>query len=366
MEKTLEIIDGQQRLLTICEFIDNVFPISGQYLMVLNEEEYNGLYYRDLPQDHRNRINRDTMAINLINDEMPAWKIYVLINGGVNPLSKQELRKAFFSEEEQYWIIDALVKSDFWQSKLNDPNKKFEKDSELLHKALISYLYGEDPQFRNLSATSYVEVGLRKIIEDYTPEQLQPVVNRFRVQCLEVIEMLFNEVPNQPFRRIRVLDGGRSNISTTYIPIMAYAFGKLRGQYQLNRITDLRDELVSEFDYFMSVDDDNPGLEKTTAGNTPARFLATAEQLYQILANLMGEAPGLLRSTEHRISTQMAEAVRRTAQKDEHDRFVCGICNLPIAPTVSYDIDHIEPVIEGGRTELGNLRITHATCNRGR
>lgn len=363
-----EIIDGQQRITTICDFIDGQFALDGEHLMVLNNDEYHGLFYGQLPQDHRHRITRDPLKVHVITDDMPSWKIFVLINGGMNKLSKQELRKAAFSEFEHYWIIDNLVQTDFWQNKLSNAYKKFEKDAELLHKALISYLYGDDEILRNLSTSEFVEEGLTRIINDYTPEELSRVVTRFQNQCLGTIAILFHEQPNQPFRRKRVLAGTTSAFSATYVPIMAYAFGKLRRNFQQNRITQLRDELVSEFDYFMSVDDENPQAEKSTAGNIPSRFLGMAEDLYGILSDLMGDEPGLLRSTQHRIPQQLANTVLANAPTDQHGRYICGIeeCGLPIPQDMPLDIDHIQAVADGGQTIAENLRVTHSSCNRGR
>lgn len=368
VDGVIEIIDGQQRVTTICDFIDGEFALDGEHFMVLDGEEYDGRRYADLDQEHRNRIWIDPLKIHLITDEMPSWKIYVLINGGMNKLSTQELRKAEFSEYEQYWVIDRLVQSAFWQNKLPNSYKKYEKDAEALHKALISYMYGDDLELRNLSSTEFVDTGLTKIIEDNTPDQLEDTITRFRNQCLGTIEILFHEVPNQPFRRIRVLADARSSFSATYVPIMAYAFGKLRTNFPQREITRRSAELVTEFDYFMSVDDDNPEIEKSTAGNTPARFLETSENLYQILLNIMGDAPGLLRSTQHHISRQLAATVLENAPRTEDGRYICQIegCGLPISQDMPYDIDHIVPVADGGETTAENLRVSHRACNRGR
>lgn len=44
----------------------------------------------------------------------------------------------------------------------------------------------------------------------------------------------------------------------------------------------------------------------------------------------------------------------------------CGICGRPILDPADCDVDHIVPVAHGGTDDLGNLRLTHASCNRGR
>ena len=93
-----------------------------------------------------------------------------------------------------------------------------------------------------------------------------------------------------------------------------------------------------------------------------------AENLYGILSDLMGDEPGLLRSTQHRIPQQLANTVLANAPTDEHGRYICGIeeCGLPIPQDMPVDIDHIIAVADGGQTIAENLRVTHSSCNRGR
>ena len=45
------------------------------------------------------------------------------------------------------------------------------------------------------------------------------------------------------------------------------------------------------------------------------------------------------------------------------DGFVCRLCGGFSAPN-DVDIDHVLPVSRGGKTEHGNLQVTHASCNR--
>src|SRR3954453_21612141 len=44
----------------------------------------------------------------------------------------------------------------------------------------------------------------------------------------------------------------------------------------------------------------------------------------------------------------------------------CGICGQWITHPGTCDVDHIVPVEHGGTDAPSNLRLTHASCNRGR
>ena len=49
----------------------------------------------------------------------------------------------------------------------------------------------------------------------------------------------------------------------------------------------------------------------------------------------------------------------------ERDRFTCQLCGQR-APNVQLEVDHIQPVSEGGTDDMGNLRATCVACNQGR
>ena len=362
--RDIEIIDGQQRVKTISAYINNEFSISGEHLMVLSSDEYDDLLYADLDNAHKDRISDATYLAHQLDGTMPAWKVYVLINGGMNPLSVQELRKARYSEYEHYWKMDEVVGSVNWRPKLTPANRKREKDAELFHKGFISYLYGDNNEWINFSTATWVEAGLDKIIAENSIAQIDTKLRNY-TRALENISNLFSETPNKPFRRINLVTGRTSQFTTTYIPPMSYAFGKLRDEYSVARIMGKREELVGAFDYFMSVDDDDPNLEKDTSGNQPSRFIPLSIRLWEILGEVMGDELTLTRTAQHYIRPALRAAVLEAAERDEHDRLICGICENSIEAG-GVDLDHVNQVVAGGGTTMENLRVTHAACNRGR
>jgi len=363
-DRGIEIIDGQQRVTTISAYINNEFAISGEHLMILGTDYYNGKRYRDLDEPHKDRISDATYLAHQLDGTMPPWQVYVLINGGMNPLSNQELRKARFSEYEHYWSMDEVVGSETWRPKLTPANRKREKDAELYHKGFISYLWGDNVEWTNLSSSAWVEAGLNRIVADHTVEQLD-VKLRTYTRALTIISNLFNETPNKPFRRINLVTGRTTQFTTTYIPPMSYAFGKLRDNHSHTSIMEKKDELVGAFDYFMSVDDDDSNLEKDTSGNQPSRFIPLSITLCDILFEIMSDSFPLTRTAQHYIGPALRAEVLENAERDEHNRPICGICGHAIEAG-GIDLDHVEQVVEGGGTDFGNLRVTHAACNRGR
>ena len=90
------IIDGQQRLRTIKQFINNVFAIEG---LTLNGY-LNGLYFRDLPTQVKNKFLNYSLHIvniyNVANDKI-ILDMFKRFNTGGVALNSQELRNCYFS-----------------------------------------------------------------------------------------------------------------------------------------------------------------------------------------------------------------------------------------------------------------------------
>lgn len=88
----LEVIDGQQRTISICQYVDGVYSI-------------NGLFFHNLPKDKQEQILKYPLMIYLCSgtdSERLEW--FRTINIAGEQLSDQELRNAVYSGS---WVTDA-------------------------------------------------------------------------------------------------------------------------------------------------------------------------------------------------------------------------------------------------------------------
>lgn len=88
-----KIIDGQQRITAILEFVNNKFSLEDPY-----EGEFLGKFYKDLPQDKIDHIDQYLIDCNEAYgySEEQYREIYTRLNKYTVPLNSQELRKAEF------------------------------------------------------------------------------------------------------------------------------------------------------------------------------------------------------------------------------------------------------------------------------
>lgn len=108
-----QVIDGQQRLTTIKEFVNGEFRLSGlEYL----GKEYNKRKFDDLDTKYIQRIYRTQIAVNILDARSPKNVIYDIFRrvntGGVN-LNPQEMRNAICRQEVRDFLIKSTLNENY-------------------------------------------------------------------------------------------------------------------------------------------------------------------------------------------------------------------------------------------------------------
>ena len=82
------IIDGQQRTISLCEFVD------GNFSVTFNKVEY---YYHDLPKEMKARFDAyELLVFKCVGEEQEMLKWFETVNWAGEKLNKQELRNAVY------------------------------------------------------------------------------------------------------------------------------------------------------------------------------------------------------------------------------------------------------------------------------
>ncbi|CDH02361.1 DUF262 domain-containing protein [Xenorhabdus bovienii] len=126
------VIDGQQRITAIYEFMKNKYPLSG--LEVLSS--LNDAYYKDLPAFLIRRLEERTikcLRIDSTIDSQVKYDIFERLNTGALKLESQELRNAIYRGPFKDLLIELCSNSDF-KNTTNLSDKKIAKmdDQEII------------------------------------------------------------------------------------------------------------------------------------------------------------------------------------------------------------------------------------------
>jgi len=344
-----ELIDGQQRVRTIKAFMDGDFRIEGKHLMMLPQDSYDGIKWSDLDASHKKRIRQFTLYQNVIDDSMPDWMVYVLINAGQNPLNKAELRKALMSEYEGYWTVDQFARQESWTRHLTNAYIKREKATETAFKALVSMYYGESLVAGNQN--TWLEHHMKQMLS----EDLEFIETRLKQlnKVMRVGRQIFGDYPF-----------GMTNVTSSKVKnpiIMMMTFALHQGLLKFNQKTlesnaSLIRDLMSEY------------FEETVSGAScySVSGIDVSERNNELWSRLdkalSGVAKPSKRSSIDRITPEMRHKVIETYRKDDQT-VDCQICGETFMDESQISVDHKEAWIAGGETILENLQPTHGACN---
>lgn len=98
-----EVIDGQQRLTAIIEFVNNEFKI-----LKAHNKDYEGYYYEDLPEDVQESFLNFEFSVELIKskDDALIYDMFSRVNTNNMTANKQELRNAKFWGEFKVFVYN--------------------------------------------------------------------------------------------------------------------------------------------------------------------------------------------------------------------------------------------------------------------
>lgn len=189
-----EVVDGQQRLRAVLDYVDNRFPV-----LRVHNDQFGGCYFRDLDDDTQYRFMRYRFLLNVLDDvdDRDILSIFARINTHTVVLNAQERRNAeFFGAFSQLVARLALEHYDFWTANgiLTDRAIARMAESELVADLLIAVLAG----IRRGSGAEITEFYRR--YDDELPDT-EMLEERFRGTMRAIQELLCEELASSPFRR---------------------------------------------------------------------------------------------------------------------------------------------------------------------
>jgi hypothetical protein len=114
-QRRTEIIDGQQRVTTIMEFLNGDFALTSTF----SDQELVGLTFQELPPDIQDSINDYELSCMAIRGatESDIITIFSRVNSFSLPLNPQEKRNAIYAGEFKTTVYDIASKYyTFWRS----------------------------------------------------------------------------------------------------------------------------------------------------------------------------------------------------------------------------------------------------------
>lgn len=137
-----EVVDGQQRLRSVLEFVDNQWPV-----LHIHSREYGGKCFRNLPAVIQSNILNYEFSVSVLGSasDMDILDIFSRLNSYTEELTAQELRHAHFHGDFKKPVYDlARQHLEFWRNQRILTERQIVRmaEAELVSELIIGMLDG--------------------------------------------------------------------------------------------------------------------------------------------------------------------------------------------------------------------------------
>lgn len=353
IERKLEIVDGQQRLTSLCSFVDGKMPDGAAFrlsgLRVLSE--LNGKAFSDLDQDMQESILSYTLRLIVISrDSNPdvKFEVFERLNSGSVKLNNQELRNCIYRGKLNE-TIKKLSKNSFLRKirRVDSPHSRME-DVHLV----LRFLTIRDRSHINYKPPMKQFLNRFMASNQNAPDEL---LNAWAKLFEDAIEAAWHIWGEKSFRRFEPATDNEKSLRWSN-PINVALWDTLLyglSYYPKPMLISKADSIREEFVQIMSEDATFRDFTSAQTDNIE-RFTYRADMWKERLKELLG--------------TPWAAEPRSFSRKLKETMYAsdptCAICQQHIQDMDDAEIDHIEHYWRGGKTIPENAQLAHRFCNR--
>jgi Protein of unknown function DUF262/HNH endonuclease len=356
-DQTYSVVDGQQRLTSICAFIDGQFLEKEKRDFRLSSlqvmDELNGKKFKELSPPLQESINNASLRVIIIESESHPdvkFEVFERLNLGADKLNDQELRNSMYRGRYND-LLEQLTRNSYLRKVLGskEPDKRM-SDRQLILRFLAmwhkTHLHYKGPMKRFLNQE----------MEDHrNPSESE--LNRMKEAFEKSIEMAYTVFGKNAFRRFHSgwtahPDGywESNKLNVALWDTLLYTFGF----YEKRQIIPIADSVREEFLDLLTSDSTFEDYVTSTT-DKPDRIKYRADEWRKRL-------DGLVKSDERETRTFSRELKQHLFDS----RATCEICGQHIHHIDDSEVDHVDHYWRGGKTVPENARLTHRYCNRAR
>lgn len=272
-ENKYEIIDGQQRIRTITEFINNRFKLDSE---IFSETPK---YFSDLEPSIQRKIEDFQIVIFVVKkDNHPDVKfdIFERINTGAVKLNSQELRNCIYRDKGIPFVKE-LSNEKIFRILIKDKkvNVNAMQDQELVLRFMSFYYKGVE------SYTGNMKSFLNDTLERY--DQYRYKEKEFKKVFIDTMESIYSVFVNDAFIIRTNPNKEKNKLNIALFEILTFSFAsynRLKIEENKKSIKDRLELLIKENIYFKQA---TTSASTTTRRKTYERFKIWNESLNEIL-----------------------------------------------------------------------------------
>lgn len=338
----LEMIDGQQRLTTLINFITNKFPLQKLHRM----SSLNGHYFKDLDIKQQEKVLDApirSIVIDAAGNTELRYEVFERLNRGSMTLNEQELRNCVYRGPFNDLLAE-LEKDNNWRRIKGSfvPENRF-KEREMILRV-----------FAFANRLEQYTGNLKKFLNDYMGQfapreelQLKNHASFFR-QTMQNIYAVFGD------KAARLYTLGKNNKGTWdskfSITALDIQFAALMNR-NTARVQEASEQIREQYLFVMLTDYElQDAISKRTGSTaqTKVRWKKFRQLIDPIINNTVIE-PRFFSYDYRKMLYEQSN--------------MCAICKNQIHSFEDCTVDHITPYSKGGKTIDKNGQLAHRACN---
>lgn len=359
------LVDGLQRLTTLYEFMSPRCPEKHFKLKSLETEnlkKFEGKSYEEIKdsqdQDSKNFIERlQQLTIGVVEqygcDSQKMLLLFKRLNSGGMQLNGPEILRAVYDSpyvRDLYSLSDSLTE-DFISGKSNERGLLF------LHVLGLAIFLetGNVKLWKPKGRMKFLEEKAKsgKTMEELSKDNRFVLNKKLFDSVIKIYRQLlyFGKKNNREYGKWETKP---SSISEFFYYSTTIARAILKNDSSLSSFLSIPDNIqkVREIQKRIHLEDQNWESATTNASTRPDNLEKGFESIKPLEDILCGALD------KKRSFTKKAKEELKLSNE------YCGICKEPIEEGQITEIDHKKPWSLGGKSEISNAQLVHATCNR--
>lgn len=256
-----EVLDGEQRITTIMEFVNNKFKLKNTGMYTSN------LLFRDLERSIQRKIEDYILFVYIIGkdtDEEMKFKIFERINTGATKLNSQEIRNYIYRNKGIPFIIELVNEKSFKELiKDKNVNTYSMQDQELVLRFMTFYFKGIE------SYTGNLKKFLSSSLDDY--EQYRYREEEFKQIFLKTINNIDIVFGKDAFLTEKTDNIKKGKLNVALFEILMISFSK----YNDTELANKKEFIKNKLEYLLT---NNKSFRESIKGSATTTKVKTYER----------------------------------------------------------------------------------------
>lgn len=254
-----EVVDGVQRMSTMCDYVTGRFPLTGLEYRV----EFNGRRFEQLPRVMQRRIRETQLVVNVIEPGTPPevmFNIFSRINTGGMKLNAQEIRHALHPGPVRDFL-KRLAESEAFMAATNrsiKPDRMIDRECVL---RFLAFHIEQWEQYRSRSLDGYL-AGIMKRINAMTPGERDVLASDFE-KAMRAAQRIFGR------KAFRNVSNERARINKSLFEAWGVQLARCSSR-DIDRLVGQREKVLARFEAVLRDPEFDKAISQATA--TPQRI----------------------------------------------------------------------------------------------